>query len=185
MKPPEAKRAKLQLSSPQTSPTQPESEVWLGPHCSDAVDNKIVSLPCQSCSGLSVSSNGRDAGTASSISPREIKESPSFPVATVTEAIDQSGAEPGLNKDEEKEQHLKLIVGDSPMSHFCRVQQKSENLIFSPEQSDEEKNLISTQINRQIERVEKFLKTDRLRRPKKLTDKGGTNNSMSSQLFKM
>lgn len=64
---------------------------------------------------------------------------------------------------------MTLSSGDKPVSsQICGLREKNESLIFSPEQSDEENNLmISTQINRQIKRVEKFLKADRLRRPKK------------------
>lgn len=176
---------------------------------SDVVD-EVVSIPCQSCPASSGGRYGKGgSGTRSSTSPREIKESPPLPVATVTETVDQhhsdghkdnrteedkkeegeanvdegegeddeGGGKMGRKEEverkkvEEEEQEEKLredtLSVDCPTSSpVGELREQSASLIFSPEGHSDEV-MISTQINRQIERVEKFLKTDRLRRPRK------------------
>lgn len=56
--------------------------------------------------------------------------------------------------------------GSSSFSLAGEGKEATTELNFSPDEHLSVNNLMSTQINRQIERVEKFLKTDRLRRRK-------------------
>ena len=165
MRPPEAKRAKLLTSSCRISPVLHESvtEEPLGPGHGEVVC-ELTSVQHPSCSGQAKVGGGGIEGIASLQSPREIQESPPSSMATM-KAIDHGGNAPGVNRHEEDaeedrneeiEECFKPVCGESPMP--CQIdglRRKGEGLIFS---SDEENNLINTQINRQIERVEKFLK---------------------------
>ena len=55
--------------------------------------------------------------------------------------------------------------GDSCLnSPVTKMREESTTLDFSPDEKSHQNILMSTQINKQIEKVEKFLKTDRLRR---------------------